>query len=324
MMAICVFSGRAALAQCENKAGFARQACEVETGNVAALGSDALRLNQPGGAALTTGFADSFHAATMAPALQPASFTPLTELDRVDDGAFILKPGSFEATLETFLLDAGQPAFRRGEAFYPAPLKGQRAKIVGSLLKQAELHPELPHSAMQQLMTAVVLGAQLERMPLLLQQTAARLLPPEMLKQLSGATGTQAAARRMLMTLNNRLRSNGTIGRAMNAASGRFRGIDQAYGITDTATALGIGRRGRQASSIPPSNPAAFVQMPGGFYVRYLPDQMASVRIQVVVPSPATASAAAKAPLTFDPTQYLAISAGVPRQRLGATLRKVR
>jgi hypothetical protein len=55
--------------------------------------------------------------------------------------------------------------------------------------------------------------------------------------------------------------------------------------------------------------------------VRYLPDGYMKTRLQVMVPDEAIAQADPKSPLTFDPTQYLAVLGQAPSERIGITLR---
>ena len=63
--------------------------------------------------------------------------------------------------------------------------------------------------------------------------------------------------------------------------------------------------------------------MEGGFYVRYLNEGIVRTRLQLIVPEAAMNQADPKKPLTFDPTQYVAVHAGTPAQILGITLRPV-
>ncbi|MCP6768682.1 hypothetical protein NL529_27965, partial [Klebsiella pneumoniae] len=59
----------------------------------------------------------------------------------------------------------------------------------------------------------------------------------------------------------------------------------------------------------------SWAQMPDGFYVRYLPETRALIKLQLIVPETVSAGT------VFDPTQYLAVLGQVPSDRLGITLR---
>src|SRR5689334_19684528 len=59
----------------------------------------------------------------------PATLLPdsLTNLDRTQDGGFILKPGYYQATLKTYCLQPGTPDPTPGNAYVHAPISGYRA-----------------------------------------------------------------------------------------------------------------------------------------------------------------------------------------------------
>jgi len=129
-------------AQCENKTGFAKRACEV-----------ASHIPQPASGAnpsaasskiepLSTTLADAICLDALPANVEPKAFRPLTGLDRTDDGSFILKTtGIFEAYVQSYSLDPGERSPTRVAGFYPAPIKGRRANVIGDVLKQVELHP---------------------------------------------------------------------------------------------------------------------------------------------------------------------------------------
>src|SRR5580693_8338804 len=105
-------------AQCDNKTGFAKLACQAQT-----------QSNGPFQAAVpdsklsvTTSFADTIHADTLPPTFEPKAFKPLMSLDRTDDGSFILKPGMYEAYVQSYALDAADPNITKPAGYYPAPI----------------------------------------------------------------------------------------------------------------------------------------------------------------------------------------------------------
>jgi hypothetical protein len=306
-----VLTGQAAPAQCENKSGFAKRACEVAAGNGAAVNSglSGSALEKFKGAPLSTDFSDTIHLDTLPPDIEPKAFRPLTGLERTDDGAFILKTGIYEVYAQSYALDVGGGA--RVGGFYPAPIKGRRAKVIADVLKQIELHPDVPQSDVQQLLLAIVQGTDLEKMPPPLQQTAAKVLPRETLSLLQGSVVAKAVEKTLLGMINRRL---------SGGAQARQNGAN-----TDQKNAGGAPTESNGSGA--PSSPdspvlrGTWAQMPGRFYVRYLPEGYAKVRLQVIVPDAAMKQADPAQPLTFDPTEYLAVYAGAPAQRLGISLR---
>src|ERR1035441_3710346 len=90
LLLCCIVPAPLVVAQCENKTGFAKHFCEVRKGGSGSSGSG---LNIPDldafkGAALTTSFADTIHLGTLPATFEPKAFTPLSKLERTDDGSF--------------------------------------------------------------------------------------------------------------------------------------------------------------------------------------------------------------------------------------------
>jgi len=310
------------LAQCEGKTGFAKKACEVEAGHLpvgpeVASGFKA----EP----LTTNFSDTIHPDTLPPSIDPKAFAPLSKLPRTDDGAFLLKVGIFEVYAQSYSLDTGERSWARGAAFYPAPIKGRRARVIADVLKQIELHPDMPQDNVQQLLWVIVQGTDLEKMPAPMQQTAARILPKESLTLLQGANAANAITNRLLGIVNNRLSKDKQLQKDVADATGKAKQLDQDYGVTDTVNAVKEASASQTVATAGDVVPrGTWAQMPGGFYVRYLPEGYARAHVQVIVPQAAIDGADPKRPLVFDPTQFLAVHCQTPPQRLGISLRAVR
>lgn len=309
-----------AFTQCESKTGFARQACEAQAAKtataVAGVGDTALAAvqRQP----LSTALADAIHLGTLPPSVEPLEFTPLFTLHRGDDGAFLLHKGIYEAVLESYTLafyDAGAP---RGSAFFPAPIKGSRASVIAAILKYAELHQDVPQAAIQLLLSYTVNGTDWDKMPQAVQRTAAKLLPKEMLLKLKAGAKAKTLENTLLSMLGRKLGSDAKTAKEVGGAIAEEQKLDQQLGIHSTVDAL-------KASSAPlaagSTARGTWAQLPGGFYVRYLPDAAARTRLQILVPEAAMEQADPNKPLTFDPTQFVAVHVGAPPQTLGITLR---
>jgi hypothetical protein len=317
MLLYSVLAVHLAFAQCETKTGFAKQACEVESGKIGPVnsGPNSASLGRSRGKPLSTNFSDTIHLDTLPPTVQPTAFRQLARLDRTDDGSFILKAGMFEAYLESYPLDSDARLSTIG-GFYPAPIKGRRATVIAAVLKQAELHPEVAQGDIQALLAWVVGGADLEKMPPQVQQTAARILPRETLALLQGATAAANVEGGILSYLNRRAKNGPQAQQNTTGASGQG-------GEPDRDVRGGGDSPSSQSSYLPVAR-GTWAQMPGGFYVRYLPQSPGKTMLQVMVPDTAIAQADPSAPLAFDPTQYLAVCGQSQGLRLGITMRPVR
>jgi hypothetical protein len=308
-----------ASAQCENKSGFAKQACEVQAASGAPSNSQLTPslLDPSKGPALTTGFSDMIHLDTLPAAVDPKAFAPLDKLDRTDDGSFVLKAGIFEANLQSYSLEPGDAGNNRTAGFFPAPIRGRKANVVAAVLKQTELHPDVPQNDIQQLLWEVVRGTDLEKMTPGIQQTAARILPHDALVQLQGPVQAEAAKKALMTWLDKKISKSPVVQQGVSAANT----------VKSIAEPNPAGAGVALQSQSTPGQFAArgtWAQMPGGFFVRYLPEGAAKTRLQVIVPDAAIAQADPKNPLVFDPTQFLAVYTQAPLMRLGVTMRPVR
>lgn len=314
-----------AFAQCDNKKGFAKQLCQAQANSAGtALGNAAnIDLSAFTGATLSTSVADTIHLSILPPSIEPQEFEPLMKLPRNDQGAFILKAGIFEATVESFSLEPYDPGYPRPMAFFPAPIKGRTAKVISDTLKYSELHPDVQQAWIQNFLGLTVFGKHIEEMPTPTQQAAAKILPKETLALIHGASQAHKWTRIVLQQLGRQAgASNPKAAQEITGAINKEKQIDQAGGITTMVGALknNAASLGIAADSAPRGS---WAEMPGGFYVRYLPEGYVRTKIQIIVPEAAMEHVDAKAPLTFDPTQYLAVHVGTPAQRLGISLRPV-
>jgi hypothetical protein len=219
-----------AVAQCEDKTGFAKKACEVESGN----GPSGEQAPPPSPASknepLSTNFSDTIHLDTLSPDVEPKAFRPLNKLSRTDDGAFILTAGIFEAYVQSFSLDAGDRGVGRVAGFYPAPIKGRRARFIADVLKQAELHPDVPQPDIQYLLAIILSGVDLENMPPPAQQTATRVMSKEALQQLQGAVAAKAMEKTLLNMLNQRMAKDPKLQQQIARNQEKQREFNQQFG----------------------------------------------------------------------------------------------
>jgi hypothetical protein len=285
-------------AQCAGKTGFALQACQAIAGSVPATGAPA-DTSPP----LATSFTDAIHTDLLPASMEPKAPLPLAGLERADDGAYILKAGVYEAYVEGYSLDADR---RNGAlGFYPAPFVGRRGAVIESILKLAELHPAIYQPDIQALLSAIVSGTDLENMPASVQQTATAILPPGTVAQLRGPSKAKAVKKAVLGELAKRLP-----GFPQSPAP---QPIPKDTSTAKEYAAASVGF----TSATPPIEKGSWVKMPGGFYVRYLSEDYAKVRLQLMVPPTLSGQ-----PIKFDPTHYVAVA--LPSQRIGVTMRPVK
>lgn len=315
--------GSFAFAQCGDKAGFAKQLCQAQanarenaTATAVTSASD-MAMSAVKNAPLTTSLSDAIHLGTLPPSTDPKEFAPLLKLERTDNGAFILKTGVYEAVLESYTLAFYDDHAPRGSAFFPAPIKGSRAKVVADILKYAELHPDVPQPLIQNLLSYTVYGTDLQKMPAPVQQAAQKLLPKETLaKMRAGVQGK--VGNKMIILFGRQLGKDAKTATEITGAIATANGINQTYDVTGMVKDMKARPAPLPAGS---TEHGTWAQMEGGYFVRYLNEGIVRTRLQVIVPQTAMDNTDPKKPLTFDPTQYVAVHAGTPSQILGMTLR---
>jgi hypothetical protein len=317
VIAVALLIQSAFAQSCDSLTGFAKQACVAQAaGSASAIGSAADSAMKAFNAVpLSTSLADAVQGDTLPPSVEPKAFDPLLKLTRVPDGSFILKAGIFEAYVLSYSLEPYDQGWGRASAFFPAPIKGRRAKVISDILKYSELHPDVPQMYVQNLLGLTVYGTDLEKMPAPTQQAAARILPKETLLLLKGSAEAKKLRDILLGTLGKKLPK--PMQQTAEAAT-KIQQLSDRYGISKTAAELKTNSESKEFTAS--GERGTWVQMPGGYFIRYLPEGYAKTRLQVIVPEAAMEGVDPKKPLTFDPTQYLAVHAGSPAQRLGISL----
>jgi hypothetical protein len=305
---------------CDSLTGFAKQVCLAQAASSAAgvAGAADKAMKDFTGDPLTTSLSDVVRGDTLPPTVEPKAFDPLLKLERAPNGSFILRTGIFELYAESYSLEPYDQQWARPSGFFPAPIKGRRAKVISDILKYTELHPEVAQATIQNLLGLTVYGTDFEKMPVQTQQAAVRILPRETLLLIKGAAQAKSLEKILLDRLGHKLPK--VMQKAADAAA-KAEQIDTEHQITATLKDLKTNSDAQQFTASGPRG--TWLQMPGGFFIRYLPEGYAKTRLQVIVPEAAMEGVDPKKPLTFDPTQYLAVHAGTPAQRLGITLRPV-
>jgi hypothetical protein len=230
---------------------------------------------------------------------------PLTDLPRNQDGAFVLSPGLYEAEFKTYCLQPGTPGPSTNDAYFQAPLQGNRKELIETILRESTTHPNLEQKNIQLLLWSVVSRSNFNSLSTPVQRTARQLLTPKQVFELQG--GMLGAAKTVVKLLPS------TAG--MNEVKQLFDMGVQSYDAIERLAVLST------PSRITNSNfkREQWVKQEEGYYVRYLPSTYSNTKIQVYVPATIGDSAAiAKNEYTvFDPASSVVVPAYSNAQRLG-------
>lgn len=139
---------------------------------------------------LTTGISDAVTEVPFLDDFNPEFTRSMSLLPRTSEGSFVLeKPGNYIFEFQSYCLKAGTYApgeDRGGRGYLYAPLKGPQSDIIGNILKNAYLHPEIPQKDIQVLLWAVISRTKIKNMPPKMKRTAALLLTPKELYRING------------------------------------------------------------------------------------------------------------------------------------------
>ncbi len=265
--------------------------------------------------AITTDFADTHNQIFLADKFTSAKYTRLTKLPRTPHGGFLLRPGFYELTVQSYCLHAGTHGPSRGEGYLNAPLKGAKKSIIRNILRNSVVYSQIPQSEIQTLIWAILAQTKINQLQPNIQQVARQLLTDEEIRQLNGgalsiippelfqqATAKLPASARRILDAENQLRQ------MLTQTPGTFQDLERIAVLVGDPTSNEAGPeipRGRWSDH------------PGGYYVRYFPDSYSKTRIQLYVPqSFGNKANKSDAGQEYDPSGDVAVPSSTGRQRL--------
>jgi hypothetical protein len=209
----------------------------------------------------------------------------MQRLPRTSTGGFMLQPGLWEGTFESYCLRTATWAPGAGDGYLWAPIKGSRGNAIGTILRASQAHPNVPRDDIQMLLWAILSRSRVSEMPPKLQAAARALLPAAEINAInvSGLQVIDVADRTRLFR-----GATGAVRQALEIES------DLRYQFSKAnANYAEIERIAVLSGAPPPQNRNAiqrgqWSRHPAGYYVRYYPDSFANMRLQVLVPARVT------------------------------------
>ncbi|MGE0863240.1 MAG: hypothetical protein AB7P34_04990 [Vicinamibacterales bacterium] len=208
---------------------------------------------------------------------------PLRSLARTSSGGFILKPGLWEDTFQSYCLRPGTYAPGKGDGYLYAPVKGSRATAIRTILSAASRHPAVTQSDIQMLLWGILSYARIGSMPPKMQAVARVLLPASEIRaidadafELIGAAERNRLFRGLPAPVRRTLEVEADLRYRFSRATVTYEEVERIAVLSgaapeDNRNAI---RRGQWS------------RHPRGYYVRYFPDSFARTRVQVLVPEP--------------------------------------
>jgi len=140
--------------------------------------------------ALTTGISDAVLGVPFLDDYDPQALAPLTELPYSPERGFpLVRSGAFEHYAQSYCLHAGMYGPGGGDGYLLAPLKGDAADVIRSILRNSFRHPEIEQSTIQGLVWAILARSKIEDLGAEYQEAAGKLLTAKEIRKLSGGNG---------------------------------------------------------------------------------------------------------------------------------------
>ena len=205
----------------------------------------------------------------------------MKRLPRTANGGFLLQPGLWEGTFESYCLRTATWTPGAGDGYLWAPIKGARGGAIRTILRTAAAHPRIPRNDIQMLLWAILSRSRVSEMPPALQAAARTLLPASEINDInvSGLQVLDVAERtRLFRGVTAPVRQALEVESALRS---EFRRANANYLQIEKIAVLG--------GAPPASNKNAikrgqWSRHPGGYWVRYFPDSFATMQLQVLVP----------------------------------------
>jgi hypothetical protein len=237
-------------------------------------------------------------------------YTPLYQLKRNENGAFILCPGYYEMTNKSYCLKAGTHGPSQGDGYMFAPTLGPKDNIVNSILKVSARKPEIPQHDVQVLLWAIIAKSKFKDMAGRLKLTASLLLTAQEVLELNGgAIGTLSdeALKREIIDMPPAMQ-------AVMEAENKIRnlvssGVDRYEDYEHWAILAGFAPNDR-----PDIKRGKWALHPDGYYVRYFPQGYQRTTVQIYVPNNINTTN-----LVYDAIGDIACPANTGAQRLAQT-----
>ena len=261
---------------------------------------------------ITTSIQDAVYADPNRDGFDPGVAQDLASLPLDSKNRFILAPGYYTMTAQSYCLKAGTYGPTGGNAYLYAPLKGPQRKAVDAILRNSVDHPDIAQRDIQVLLWAIIARAKFENLNNRSKVVAARLLSSSQIASLN---------RNAIDVLTNR-QVQGLIGGVptpvatvlqAEADMRRMLSTGASYGDLEAVAVLaGMAPIGEGSLTNVPAN--RWNRHPKGFWVRYDPSGYSRTRVEVYVPEDADGE-------KYDPADSVAVPANTSRQRLGQSAR---
>jgi len=232
--------------------------------------------------AITSNINDAVYEVPFLDEFNPVFYTIFTDRPRGPDGGVMLQPGLYESKVQSYCLKAGTYGPSKGDGYSYAPLKGQFATIVQSIIRGSLDHPDIPQRDIQVLLWAIIARTKLSDMSREKQATAAKLLTPKQLFEVNGgALGlipedkVAGALADLPPQMQQVLQAEAQLRNMLTTTEASYEELEHVAVLT------GVAPEGEGSRVVPRGR---WSLRPDGFFARYFPHGYSQTLVQIYVP----------------------------------------
>ena len=261
---------------------------------------------------ITTSIEDAVYSDPSRDGFDPGVEERLESLPLDDKNRFILAPGYYTMTAQSYCLKAGTYGPTGGDGYLYAPLKGPQQKAVDAILRNSVDHPDIAQREIQLLLWAIIARAKFEDLAPNTKLAAARLLTPRQLASLNRNAIDVLTSNEVQGLIGG---VPGPVRTVLQAEADMRRMLSTGASFAElerVAVLAGMAPLGEGSLTGIPAN--RWSRHPDGFWIRFDPSGYAQTNVEVYVP----AEAAGK---RYDPADTVAVPTNTSKQRLGQSAR---
>jgi len=246
------------------------------------------------------------------PPMAPARLGNLTRTER---GGFILQPGYWRFTTQSYCLHAGTHGPGGGDGYLYAPIRGSQEEVVRDILRNSVSRPDIEQRDVQVLIWAILSRSKFEDLRPRLQSVAAALLTRNQLARLN-RSAMDIIPRRAMGRVMNELPS--PVRSAFRAEANLRRRLTQGRStyaqLEEIAVLAGDAPMGPGSQSI---TSGRWSDHPDGYRIRYFPSGYSRTETEIWVED-----GSAGVGVEYDPSVHVAVPGNTSRQRLAQSGRE--
>ncbi|MEM6475735.1 MAG: hypothetical protein AAF687_06170 [Pseudomonadota bacterium] len=261
---------------------------------------------------ITTSIQDAIYADPNRDGFDPGVAQDLTSLPLDSKNRFVLAPGYYTMTAQSYCLKAGTYGPTSGDAYLYAPLKGPQRKAVDAILRNSVDNPDIAQRDIQVLLWAIIARAKFENLNTRTKAIAARLLSTRQLASLNRNAIDVLTSSQVQGLIGG---VPGPVATVLEAEADmrRMLSTGSSYGDLEAVAVLaGMAPLGEGSLTNIPSN--RWSRHPKGFWVRFDPSGYSRTVVEIYVPEDADGE-------KYDPADTVAVPTNTSKQRLGQSAR---